>query len=109
MNSLGLVIAVANANDSGWTVGKVEIAAFDKLYGSGHSLIIHRILMPSCFSVSANASKRLSFPTSLCTYLDNIVLLARNDAVEPATVADATMNQPYGKPYTKPAIVMVVL
>lgn len=106
---MGLVSAVARAKDSGWTVGKVEMAAFDKLYGKGHNLIIQRILMPSCLSVRARASNRLSCPTSLFTYFDNTVLDARKAAVEPATVADATMYQPFGKPYTKPAIVMVVL
>lgn len=33
---------------------------------------------------------------------------AINEAEEPRTVADATMNQPFGKPYTKPEIVTAV-
>lgn len=109
MSSLGLVIAVASAKESGWTVGKVDIAALDKLYGNGHNRIMHKILIPSCFSVRAKASNRLSCPTNLFTYFDRTVLDARKAAVEPATVADATINQPFGNPYTKPAIVMVVL
>lgn len=67
MRSLGEVIAVAAANARGWTVGKVDMAALLKLYGRGQSLIMHRILMPSCLSVSASASNRLSLPTRRST------------------------------------------
>lgn len=37
-----------------------------------------------------------------------IVREVMNEAREPKTVAVDTMNHPFGKPYTKPTIVMVV-
>jgi len=69
---------------------------------------MHRILSPSCLSVRARASKRLSAPTSRWTYFESMVREARNEARDPMTVALATMNQPFGNPYTKPATVTVV-
>jgi len=65
MRSFGEAIAVANANDRGCTVGKVDIAAFESEYGRGQNRIMQRILRPSCLSVDAKARKRLSSPTSL--------------------------------------------
>ena len=40
--------------------------------------------------------------------MDRIVRDAKNEATEPATVADPTMNHPLGNPYTNPDIVIVV-
>ncbi len=70
---------------------------------------MQRILMPSCLSVKARASKRLSSPTNLWTYLERMVREAMKEANEPITVAVETMNHPLGNPYTNPAIVTVVL
>jgi len=67
IRSFGLAIAVARAKESGCTVGKVDMAAFEMLYGKGQTRIMHRIFNPSYLSVRARASNRLSFPTSLCT------------------------------------------
>jgi hypothetical protein len=40
--------------------------------------------------------------------LEKTVRDARKEKSEPATVAVETTNQPFGKPYTNPAIVTVV-
>ena len=98
IKSLGEAIRVAKAKESGWTVGKVDIAALLNEYGSGQKRIMQRILSPSCFSVNANASNRLSSPTRRCTYFERTVREARNEQRDPTTVADPTMNHPFGKP-----------
>lgn len=69
---------------------------------------MHKILSPSCLSVRANASKRLSPPTSRWTYFERTVRDAMNEQRDPATVAEATMYHPWGMPYTKPVMVTAV-
>ena len=105
IRSFGLAINVAKANDRGWTVGNVDMAALESEYGRGQNLIMHKIFSPSCFSVKAKASKRLSPPTSRWTYFARMVRDARNEVREPMTVALHTINHPLGNPYTKPVTV----
>ena len=69
---------------------------------------MQRIFRPSCLSVNARASNRLSAPTSRWTYPESTVREAMKEAREPMTVAVETMNHPLGNPYTKPATVTVV-
>ena len=68
------------------------MAPFESEYGSGHSLIIIKSLMPSCFNVKASAANRLSFSVIRVTYDLRSVREARNDAVLPIIVPDATMS-----------------
>lgn len=103
--SLGLTMVVARAKEAQCTVGNVAMAPFEREYGNGHSLIIIRSLRPSCFSVSANAAKRLSFAIRRWTTFFRRLRERINETVLPTMVALAAMNQPFGKPYTKPAIV----
>lgn len=84
------------------------MAPLEREYGRGQNLIMHKIFNPSCFSVKAKASKRLSPPTSRWTYFDSIVRHARKEVREPRTVAEETTNHPLGNPYTKPVTVTAV-
>lgn len=93
IKSFGDVIAVARANCSGSTVGNVDIAPFDSEYGSGHNLIMHNSLRPSCFRTRASASNLLSLATSRLTKLDKRVLEAMKEHKDPTILAVATMNQ----------------
>ena len=93
MNSFGVAAAVARANINGFTVGKVEMAPFEMLYGSGHRRIMNSSFRPSCFSTSDRASNRLSFATSRCTKFDSRVRETTNEQTDPATVAEATIGQ----------------
>ena len=91
--NLGVAIAVANANISGCTVGKVEIAPFDNEYGSGHSRIIVKSFRPSCFRTSERAANWLLSATKLLTYFKRIVRDTTKEQVDPTILALATMNQ----------------
>ena len=93
MNSFGVAAAVASANINGFTVGKVEMAPFEMLYGSGHRRIMNRSFRPSCLSTSDRASNRLSFATIRCTKFDSRVRETTNEQIDPATVAEATIGQ----------------
>lgn len=55
--------------------------------------IMMRSLRPSCLSVSASAAKRLSLAMRRWTRFLSSERLRRKDAVLPATVAEAAMNQ----------------
>lgn len=93
ISSLGVAAAVAIANIKGSTVGKVDIAPFEMLYGRGHSRIIIKSLRPSCFKTSDSASNLRSFATKPLTKLENNVRETMKEHVDPTTVADATMGQ----------------
>lgn len=91
--SFGLTIAVASANEAQCTVGKVATAPLESEYGKGHMRIMTRSLRPSCLSVRASAAKRLSFATRRWTRFLRSDRERIKDAVLPATVAVAAMNQ----------------
>lgn len=55
--------------------------------------IMTRSLRPSCLRVRARAAKRLSFATRRETMVRSRVRERRKEAVLPATVAVAAMNQ----------------
>lgn len=93
INSLGVAAAVAIANIRGCTVGKVEIAPLEILYGNGHSLIMTKSLRPSCSKTRDKASNLRSFATMLLTKLESSVRETMKEHVDPTTVADATMGQ----------------
>ena len=93
ISNFGVAAAVAKANIIGFTVGKVEIAPFEMLYGSGHRRIMNSSFRPSCLSTSDRASNRLSFATSRCTKFDSRVRETTNEQTDPATVAEATIGQ----------------
>ncbi len=93
INSLGVAAAVARANIKGCTVGNVEMAPFEILYGSGHSRIITRSLRPSCLRTEDNASNLRSFATMRFTKLESSVRETMKEHVDPTTVAEATMGQ----------------
>lgn len=54
---------------------------------------MHKSLRPSCFRTRERAVNRASVSTSLWTNLESIVLETIKEQKEPATVADAAMNQ----------------
>lgn len=95
IKSFGVAAAVAIANIKGCTVGKVDIAPFEILYGSGQSLIITRSLRPSCLRTRDNASNLLSCATMRLTKFESSVLETIKEQVEPTTVAEATIGQLY--------------
>lgn len=93
IRSLGVAAAVAAANTSGCTVGKVDMAPFEMLYGRGQSLIITKSFRPSCFKTRDNASYLLSFATSRLTKLERSVRETMKEHVDPTIVAEATIGQ----------------
>jgi len=93
INNFGVAAVVAMANIKGCTVGKVDIAPFEMLYGSGHSLIMTKSLRPSCFKTSDSASNLRSFATILFTKLESNVRDTMKEHVDPTIVADATIGQ----------------
>ena len=93
MNNFGVAAAVARANINGLTVGKVEIAPFEMLYGSGQRRIMNSSFSPSYLSTSDRASNRLSFATIRCTKFDSKVRETTNEHSDPAMVAEATIGQ----------------
>ena len=93
IRSLGVAAAVARANINGCTVGKVDIAPLEMLYGSGHSRIMTRSLSPSCFKTRDSASKRRSCATMRLTNFESRVRETMKEQVDPTMVADATMGQ----------------
>ena len=121
--SFGETRAVARAKLPQCTVGKVAMAPLESEWGSGHIRIMMSSFRPSCLRVRARAAKRLSFATRRWTIDFRRERESRKDAVLPAMVAEAAMNQlgeckftvelevvregayPFGNPYTKPAIV----
>ena len=86
-------MAVARVNDRGLTVSKVAMAPLEIEYGRGQSRIMHRSLRPSCFRTKESAVNLVSVSTSLWTNLESNVLETTNEQNDPATVADAAMNQ----------------
>lgn len=93
IRSLGVAAAVAAANMSGCTVGNVDMAPFEMLYGRGQSLIITKSFKPSCFKTRDSASYLLSFATSRLTKLERSVRETMNEHVDPTIVAEATIGQ----------------
>lgn len=93
MSSLGVAAAVATANISGCTVGNVDIAPLEMLYGSGHSRIMTKSLRPSCCKTRESASNRRSFATIRLTKLESSVRETTKEHVDPTTVAEATIGQ----------------
>jgi hypothetical protein len=91
--SFGDTIAVARAYDAQCTVGKVATAPLEMEYGSGHSRYMMRSFRPSCLRVRERAAKRVSFAIRRWTMFLRRVRERRKDAVLPATVAVAAMNQ----------------
>jgi hypothetical protein len=91
--SFGDTIAVASAKLAQCTVGKVATAPLESEYGSGHMRIMTRSLRPSCLRVRASAAKRLSFAMRRWTMFLRNERERRKEAVLPAMVAEAAMNQ----------------
>jgi hypothetical protein len=91
--SFGDTMAVASAKLDQWTVGNVATAPLEREYGSGHMRIMTRSFRPSCLRVRARASKRLSFAMRRWTRFFKSERERRKEAVLPAMVADAAMNQ----------------
>ena len=54
---------------------------------------MHSSLRPSCFKTKESAANLVSLSTSLWTNLESNVLDTTNEQKDPATVADAAMNQ----------------
>lgn len=69
------------------------MAPLDIEYGRGQSRIMHRSLRPSCFKTKESAANLVSDSTSLWTNLESNVLETMNEQKDPATVADAAINQ----------------
>lgn len=82
----------------GETVGKVESAPLEMLYGSGQRRIMQRSLTPSCCRVRARAAKRRSVATIRCAKLRKRCREVMKAAVAPRMVAVEMMYQPVGKP-----------
>ena len=93
IKSFGVAVAVAIANINGCTVGNVDIAPFEILYGSGQRRIMTRSLRPSCFKTRESASNLRSFATMRLTNVESSVRETIKEHVEPTIVADATMGQ----------------
>lgn len=93
INNFGVAAAVATANISGCTVGNVDMAPLEMLYGSGHSRIMTKSLSPSCFSTEESASNRRSFATIRWTKLESNVRETTKEHVDPTMVAEATIGQ----------------
>ncbi|KAI6875864.1 hypothetical protein KC323_g73 [Hortaea werneckii] len=103
-SNFGDAIAVASAKFCHVTVGMVEIAPFEKLYGKGQSRIITSSFNPSCFKTKLKAANRLFCSAIRETYPFSSVLLTIKLHVEPTIVAEARMNHPF-IPNTNPPIV----
>ena len=54
---------------------------------------MHKSLRPSCFKTSESAANRVSFSTRPRANLESIVLETINEHRDPATLADAAINQ----------------
>ena len=92
INSFGVAAVVARAKTNGCTVGNVDIAPLEMLYGNGQSLIMTRSFRPSCFKTRERASNLLSFATSRFTKLERSVRETMKEHVDPTIVAEATIG-----------------